>query len=67
MAEFGKGCYGQSRIVGKPRCDVPPKWETTQEGGANPIRACGLHLTWLVGLRTAPGHSITVTRLADPS
>jgi hypothetical protein len=58
-APFGTLCYGRSPTA---RCTVPPIWMTTQSGGANPIFACGRHLTWLIGLRTSPGASITVTR-----
>lgn len=57
-------CFGRSAAGGPVGdCKRPPRWVTTQVTVANPIWACSHHLTWLIGLRTSPGHSITVTRL----
>lgn len=55
-------CFGHSA---QQNCARSPRWVTTQSGDANPIWTCGVHLSWLIRLRTAPGASITVTRLPD--
>jgi len=63
-ARFGTACFGSSAKGGDVhRCKTPPRWQTTQDDGANPINACGRHIAWLLAMRTSPGHSITVTRL----
>ena len=55
-------CFGHS---GTGNCARKPRWVTTQMFDTNPIWACGVHLSWLIRLRTAPLASITVTRLGE--